>query len=151
MATLRLCVINSEDKGVYNASNQHTTDIGFDIYTPHSYECQPMTKTTLCLGIICQLVDDSTQGDLGYMLVPRSSLHKWNIIMHNGIGIIDPGYRGEICAVVYNPTPDVQYISKYDRLFQLVAFTGKKMALDMNTTIDYGTERGQGGFGSTGN
>ena len=149
MDTLKLHVIDTETKNMYLTSNQYTSDIGFDIFTPHSYACQPMAKTTLHLGIICQLVD-STGDDLAYMLVPRSSLHKWNVMMSNSVGIIDPGYRGEISAVVYNHTSDVQYISKYDRLFQLVPFSGRKMKLDMDAAIDYNTERGQNGFGSTG-
>jgi len=149
MATLRVSVLDNDLKMKYLQKSQYESDIGFDIFTPTEYNCPPNSKMIIKLGLKCQLVDNSGN-DLAYMLVARSSIHKYNVLLCNSVGIIDPGYRGEICAVVYNYSADVQKIEKFDRLFQLVAFSGMKMNVDLNSKLDYNTQRSENGFGSTG-
>ena len=83
------------------------------------------------------------------MLMPRSSIYKSGIVMANSIGVIDKSYRGELKAPVWSMTANSQ-ITRGDRLFQIVA---PDMGWIRNVRIVDSmpsTERGEGGFGSTG-
>ena len=83
------------------------------------------------------------------MLVPRSSISKTPLRMANSIGIIDAGYRGEIMAAVDNISDEDYMISPGDRLFQLVHPTLYPIHASVESNLS-DTERGEGGFGSTG-
>lgn len=144
-------IVNSTDKGIidkYTNVYQYSSDIGIDLFTPEKYTIQPREKVCIDLGIKCQLVQ--SQDDVGYMLVPRSSIHKYGLMLCNSIGIIDPGYRGNLMAFVWNYTDSSVVVEKHSRLFQIVSFTGQKMKVDTNTIVS-SSERGTNGFGSTGN
>ena len=92
---------------------------------------------------------------LGGLLVLRSSTPiKTGYILANGIGVIDAGYRGELCVQLFkiNPNvPDLEYQTER-RLVQLLLIPATlgpgniKMRLleELDTT-----SRGNGGFGST--
>jgi dUTP pyrophosphatase len=98
-----------------------------------------------------------------FTLNARSSLGKTSLRLANQVGIIDRGYRGELKAIVdninctgqvfCNDTVRWHHIKKGDRLFQicmpdLEPFIVKFCEYD--TTALNQTERGSGGFGSTG-
>lgn len=87
-------------------------------------------------------------------LWPRSSCgSKSPLRLSNSIGLIDNGYRGELMAIVDNMNKEDDFqIKKGDRLFQLVAPGHIPIYHNMLSTdeeLDH-TERGSGGFGSTG-
>jgi len=93
---------------------------------------------------------------VGYYMYPRSSLSKTPLRLANSVGIIDSGYRGNLCAkfdVLYDPSEWV--CEKNHRLLQICSGTLKPFRVeivdnveDLNKNGD--TERGSGGFGSTG-
>jgi dUTP pyrophosphatase len=70
--------------------------------------------------------------------------------MSNSIGLIDAGYRGELIAVVDNISDDNYLIKEGTRLFQIVnpSLTSFSRIEIMDNLTE--TERGTGGFGSTG-
>ena len=81
--------------------------------------------------------------------MPRSSISKTPLRLCNSIGLIDAGYRGEIMAAVDN-IKDEDYIIDYgQRLFQIVAMDGSPLSFELVDTLSQ-TDRGAGGFGSTG-
>lgn len=80
----------------FKKCNLYNGDCGFDIYCPENVELRQGESTMLNLGIKCYSVDNK-----GYMLVPRSSFVKLGLVLLNSIGIIDPGYTGEIKAKVH--------------------------------------------------
>ena len=96
----------------------------------------------------------------GYYLYPRSSIVKTPFRLSNSVGIIDAGYRGEIMAVVDNidsANNDMKVcINKYmppmSRMFQICSPTLEPfMVKIVENEEQLGlTERGSGGFGSTG-
>jgi dUTP pyrophosphatase len=69
--------------------------------------------------------------------------------MANSIGLIDGGYRGEIMAVCDNIKEIEFSIKKGDRLFQLVSWDMSPINFEIVDSLS-STERGCGGFGSTG-
>lgn len=83
------------------------------------------------------------------LLFPRSSISKTPLRMANSIGLIDPNYRGNIIAALTN-TSDTDYtITKGTRLVQLVMQHLYPFKIKWVDSFDE-TERGAGGFGSTG-
>jgi arsenate reductase-like glutaredoxin family protein len=92
----------------------------------------------------------TTYEHLSYMLVPRSSIVKTPYRMSNSIGIIDSGYRGNIMAFVdvLGDGPVVEP-KVGERLFQIVRPTLERFDYEIVNELSQ-TERGTGGFGSTG-
>ena len=96
----------------------------------------------------------------GYYLYPRSSIVKTPFRLSNSVGIIDSGYRGEIMAVVDNidaanndmKTSITQYMPPMSRMFQICSPTLEPFMVNIvDSEEKLGlTERGRGGFGSTG-
>jgi dUTP pyrophosphatase len=81
--------------------------------------------------------------------MPRSSIYKSGLLMGNSTGVIDKSYRGELKAPVWSMTANSQ-VTRGDRLFQIVApdmgwIRNVRIVDSMNST-----ERGAGGFGSSG-
>ena len=81
--------------------------------------------------------------------MPRSSISKTPLRLCNSIGLIDAGYRGEIIAAVDNIKKESYKINVGERLFQLVAMNGSKINFELVSKLTE-TDRGTGGFGSTG-
>lgn len=123
---------------------------GFDLVIPNDVEISPNALPTLVdSGIRAEMVeDDGTSG--GYMLVPRSSICKVAIRQHNGVGIIDPGYRGPIKIPITSSIRLPIQIDKGARYFQLVHPSLKPFKVKIVTQLS-ASMRGAGGFGSTGN
>lgn len=125
------------------------TDAGLDLRAKTEYTLCRGNRVLVGTGVQVKIPD----GFVGF-LVPRSSLSKKQIILANSVGIIDAGYRGELlAALVYTGTDDWVIVEKNERIVQLVIVP---IALpqvlvryvDEDTWVD--TERGAGGFGSTG-
>lgn len=87
----------------------------------------------------------------GYMglIFPRSSISKKNMQLCNAVGVIDSSYRGEIkCRFKPSSSGKGKY-SIGDKVAQLVILPYPKVEFDVVESLDE-TERGDGGFGSTG-
>ena len=84
------------------------------------------------------------------MLYPRSSISKTKVRLANSIGVIDPNYRGYLIAAVDNISDKPQYLKQGERYFQLV-FTKLVKPTNLSFVDELSqTDRGYGGFGSTG-
>ena len=81
---------------------------------------------------------------------PRSGLAiKKGIGVLNAPGTIDADYRGEICVILVNLSPDDFLIEDGERIAQLVVARHEQVTWNEVDTLD-DTERGAGGFGHTG-
>lgn len=119
-------------------------DVGLDIPLQKSIIVPPKSMSfKIDLGI-------KVDPNLGFMLVPRSSITKTTIRMSNSIGIIDKKYRGQIMAVVDNNSEREVFLQEGNCYFQIVAFNGKLPRYQLVENLDSNTTRGKGGFGSTG-
>lgn len=87
------------------------------------------------------------------MLLPRSGLgSKHGIVLSNTVGLIDPDYRGEVKAALWYRRMEGApvTIAKGDRIAQIICVPFLSLWVrDVVTELDV-TERGDGGFGSTG-
>lgn len=82
------------------------------------------------------------------LLFPRSSVHKSGMILSNCVGVIDSGYRGEVCSVFYVPEGAKPYVVG-DRCAQLMIIPYPQIETVEADELSE-TARGTGGFGSTG-
>lgn len=97
-------------------------------------------------GIAIELPDNSCAA----FLYARSGLGvKHGICLSNGVGVIDSDYRGEICAGLCNVSNEPYTINPDERVCQMVI---APVLLPQITEVSQlgDTERGEGGFGSTG-
>lgn len=87
---------------------------------------------------------------LAAMLLPRSGLgHKHGIVLGNLVGLIDSDYQGQIFVSVWNRGHEHFMIQPMERIAQLVVVPVLQVAF--NVVDDFSeSERGAGGFGSTG-
>lgn len=91
-------------------------------------------------------------GDPGYaaLILPRSGLgHKKGIVLGNLVGLIDSDYQGELMISVWNRGSDRFRLEPFERLAQLVVVPIAQAAFRLVDNFD-ASERGTGGFGSTG-
>lgn len=80
----------------------------------------------------------------------RSGLaFKYGICVLNGVGTIDADYRGEIGVILMNHSNEPYTIKKGERVAQLVINEIVKIKLEVAKSLN-DTERGNGGYGSTG-
>ena len=81
---------------------------------------------------------------------PRSGIAlKNSVTVLNTPGTIDADYRGEICVILINHGKNIFEISPGMRIAQLIFMQLPKIELDITKELDE-TDRGSGGFGSTG-
>ena len=145
-----------------NAINVHNEklhtdfiDAGFDLYAVPMTESHPARGVPLKLDfkIVCsaQMVLPGKSYNTGYYLYPRSSLSKTKLRLANSTGIIDAGYRGHIIGM-FDVLAETR-IFNYDKLIQICAPGLVPIVVTLVDQIeDLGeeTQRGAGGFGSTG-
>lgn len=87
------------------------------------------------------------QGYVGF-LFPRSSVYKTGMLLSNCVGVIDSGYRGEL-MLKYRMTEDCKIYDVGDRVGQLIIMPYPKVEFEQVYKLS-NTERGDGGYGSTG-
>ena len=90
--------------------------------------------------------------DPGYcaMILPRSGLgHKHGIVLGNLVGLIDSDYQGPLQVSCWNRSAQPYTVQPLDRIAQLVIVPVKQVQFDLVDAFT-SSERGAGGFGSTG-
>ena len=158
----------------YRNINNEFPDSGFDLFVPINFaetfvkngnnllflSPYSINSNTVKMphAVKCAMLNNNTGKYHGYYLYPRSSIVKTGLRLANSVGIIDAGYRGEIIAVVDNIDKNfdmkvtIDCVKKYDRLFQICApdlSAFNVVILDKEEELGK-TDRGEGGFGSTG-
>jgi dUTP pyrophosphatase len=87
---------------------------------------------------------------LAATILPRSGLgHKHGIVLGNLVGLIDSDYQGELMVSCWNRGNTAFTIESGDRIAQLVLVPVVQASFDIVNEFEH-TERGAGGFGSTG-
>ena len=123
-------------------SKSHIEDSGMDLYISESFTIHPLE--TLVIGLNFAL---ETPIDYTSYLVPRSSIAKKGIIVHNAL--IDPGYTGEIHLIITNASNNVYEFKEGDRIASLIIVPIVNIEWNIKEELNQ-TERGNKGFGSSG-
>ena len=134
------------DKSLPVPDYAHKTDAGIDLYSTISCILRPFERKMIPSGIKVSI----PEGYAGFVL-PRSGLAiKNGISLVNSPGLIDSGYRGEICVIMINLDKEMDFtINKGDKICQLVIKKIEYANLIEVEELD-NSDRGEGGFGSTG-
>lgn len=126
-------------------SRANDTDAGSDLFAIEDKVIAPLHRQLIRTGISISM-PESVYG----RIAPRSGLafkHGIDVLA----GVIDPGYTGEIGVVLFNTDADREYqISSGDRIAQII-FEPFHKPLFIEVEELHNSDRGQGGFGSTGN
>ncbi len=126
-------------------------DSGFDLLSPDTIDMKVKERKPFMLNyqIKCAMYKDDVPQ--AYYLYARSSIYKAGLRMANSVGIIDRGYRGDICAVL-DILDDVKDVEKHQRINQICHPNLDPFLVEVVDSLDKlgNTERGEGGFGSTG-
>jgi len=97
-------------------------------------------------GIAIHLADPG----LAAVVLPRSGLgHKYGIVLGNLVGLVDSDYQGQVMISVWNRSKETFTINPLDRIAQLVVVPVVQVKLNVVDEFS-ASERGAGGFGSTG-
>jgi dUTP pyrophosphatase len=151
---------NKELANIYkNYSDSHNNSLlnniyfnsGFDLFFPETVKIDGNFKTTMVsMDVKCEMVD-SNESPIAFCMYPRSSISKTPLMLANHVGIIDSGYRGNLIGAFRCMDTNTYTVEKHSRLLQV---TNSKLLPIFVKMVDENdlstTERGSGGFGSTG-
>lgn len=130
---------------VQDPTRAHDTDAGLDLYIPEGQGCLVRRGAvyTIDLGVRVAIPD-------GYygQLTLRSSAGLKGLTIPHGVGIIDSGYRGNL-KVLLSVLSDPVLIAAGERICQLIVLPLQRVDVEAGV-VDDRTDRGSGGFGSTG-
>lgn len=111
----------------------------------HGVVVEPGARKLLKTGVAIAL-----PAHLALFICPRSGLSaKSGITVHNGPGVIDADYRGEIGVILHNTTDQRFPVKQGDRIAQGVIVPVFQAVFEEVEELS-ATARGEGGFGSTG-
>ena len=123
----------------------HDSDAGADLCSCDDYVLKPGERALIKTGLSIAL-------PLGYeaQIRPKSGLAlKHGLSIVNTPGTIDAGYRGEIGVIIINHGAESFKIEKGNKIAQMVINEIKQAEFEEVDDLDE-TNRGKGGFGSTG-
>ena len=120
----------------------HPTDAGADLFALGSYEIYPGEQKLVDTGIAVKIPENFVG-----LIYNRSSQGKRGITIPHSVGVIDSDYRGNLKVLLKNISEDPYLIQEGDRIAQLVI-----QPVQLVDFVDSwnDTQRGTGGFGSTG-
>lgn len=125
---------------------KHSEDAGFDLVATSMKYHETDGKYEYGLG----LAFDIPKGHWGD-LRPRSSVHKTGMVLSNSCGVLDRNYRGEVKAFFYKVGKHAKPYEVGDRILQLIITNADPEEVEFVEVGDLEeTNRGIGGFGSTG-
>lgn len=142
---MKVKIINKSNNELPAYETSASAGLDLRAFIPESITLLPLGRSLIKTGLFMEIPE-------GYeaQVRPRSGLAlKSGITVLNSPGTIDADYRGEIGVILVNLSQDNFEINTGDRIAQLV-FAKVKQAKWILTEELSETERGEGGFGSTG-
>ncbi len=120
---------------------------GADLYAlpGDAININPGETVLVHTGIAMQIPD----GNAGFIFARSGIATKRGLAPANKVGVIDSDYRGEIMVALHNHGSESQTIEKGERIAQMVIAPYVTASFILSDSLD-DTERGEGGFGSTG-
>ena len=130
------------DEGAYLPERGHSTDAGLDLRAREAQIVPARESAIFDTGVHCELPPNT----VGY-LKSKSGLNVKHGITSDGT--IDVGYTGSIVVKLYNHSGYDYKVEKGDKITQLVIQPILTPDIELVDSLEE-TERGNGGFGSTG-
>ena len=124
----------------------HDTDAGYDLFALEPATLGPGERAMVRTGIAIEL----PPGHAGWVVSRSGLAARHGVALVNAPGLIDEGYRGEVQVLLLNTDRETPFaIEPGDRIAQLVLIRVESPAVEEATVLT-ATERGEGGFGSSG-
>ena len=120
---------------------------GYDLYAAidEDLTLPPNSTKKVSTGLAMAI----PQGYFGAIFARSGLATKKSLRPANCVGVIDADYRGEVIVALHNDSEFVRIIEKGERIAQLVILPYATVDMEIVDDLDK-TERGTGGFGSTG-
>ena len=120
---------------------------GFDLYAATNYDIwiEPHATVKVDIGIAIEL----PLGTFGAIFARSGLATKQGLRPANAVGVIDSDYRGPVIVALHNDTDERQMVPAGSRIAQLVVIPYMISPIEVVEELNE-TERGSGGFGSTG-
>lgn len=120
---------------------------GADLYCPEGegVTVAPHKTVLIKTGIALAI----PEGFVGLVYARSGIASKRHLAPANKVGVIDSDYRGEVMVALHNHSDEEQSVEGGERIAQLVIAPYLRAEFTLTDTLDE-TERGAGGFGSTG-
>ena len=120
---------------------------GFDLYADinEKIHIQPGECVELYSGIAFEIPD----GYVGLVFSRSGISTRQGLCLANGVGVIDSDYRGNVGIPIRNHSAEEQVVMPHERIAQMMIIKNPDIVLYETTELT-DTERGSGGFGSTG-
>ena len=133
------------DPGLPLPGRAHPGDAGVDLYAAEAVALAPGERATVGTGVAVAV----PEGYAG-LVAPRSGLaQRHGLSIVNAPGVVDAGYRGEIQVILINHGAGPVSLSRGERIAQLLVVpVSARELLEVDELPP--SERGAGGFGSTG-
>jgi dUTP pyrophosphatase len=123
----------------------HPGDAGADLHAAEAIVIPPGERRDVSTGLAVAI----PAGYAGFVHARSGLAFRHGIMVTNAPGLIDSGYRGEVRVSLFNSGSEPFAIEVGDRIAQLVIQSVELPGYEEAPTLD-DTERGAGGFGSTG-
>ena len=131
-------------RNLYATQADTAGNSGFDLYMPET-TVFPAGQVTYADFGVQMMTPDGT----GFFLLPRSSISKTPLRLANSVGLIDPTYRGSLMAALENTSSGDITIHAGTRIMQVCLPSLMPFRVEWADYLPQ-TQRGAGGFGSTG-
>ncbi len=129
----------------YQSAGAAGMDLVAALHAPDEMTIAPQARAMVPTGLIFS-IPDGFEGQVR----PRSGLAaKQGLTVLNAPGTIDSDYRGEVKVLLINHGTEAVALRRGDRIAQLVCAPVTRMKIKVKDILQ-NTERGEGGFGSTG-
>lgn len=133
------------DRELPAPTQAHIGDAAVDLHSRIDFTLKPGERSAIPTGIAVAI----PEGYAGLVLPRSGHARQHGISMVNTPGLIDPGYRGEVSVLLINHGDSAVGFGRGDRIAQL-AVVPVAAAKWVEVDLLEETERGTGGFGSTG-
>ena len=119
---------------------------GVDLHAPKALVIHPNSNGVVSTGLAVEIPD----GYFGAIFARSGMATRKGLRPANCVGVIDSDYRGEIKVVLHNDSDIIRPVQEGDRVAQLIILPYEPIEFDEVDELN-DTDRGIGGFGSTGN
>jgi dUTP diphosphatase len=127
----------------YDLIKGHDTDSGYDLKTKYTFKLLPNETKLIPTSLFLEL-DKNIEAQVR----PKSSISAKGILVH--FGTVDSDYRGEVQVVMQNLNQHGVEFEAGQKIAQIVFNEKTEVVLEQTNNIENNTQRGIGGFGSTG-
>lgn len=127
----------------YNLIKGHDTDSGYDLKTKYAFKLLPNQTKLIPTSLFLEL-DKHIEAQVR----PKSSISAKGILVH--FGTVDSDYRGEVKVIMRNLNDFGVEFEAGQKIAQIVFNEKTEVVLEQTNKIENNTDRGIGGFGSTG-